>query len=158
MMVTFPFSAGYYIGRFCSFISSGGRRELFMTGKIISVCAMVLLALSSASAADVAGKWVAHVAGAQGQGDSEITLVFKVDGERLTGTINNSQQPGDVELSDGKVSGDEISFSLQRKIADNSMKVVWKGKISGDEIKFTRTIEGFGGGAPGTEITAKRGK
>jgi hypothetical protein len=116
---------------------------------------MVLLALSSASAADVAGKWVAHVAGAQGQGDSEITLVFKVDGEKLTGTINNSQQPGDVELNEGKVSGDEISFSLIRKIADNSIKVIWKGKIAGDEIKFTRTTEGFGAGA---EITARRAK
>lgn len=125
-----------------------------MRGKFIAVGAMVLLALSSAWAADVAGKWVAHVPG--GQGDSEITLVLKADGEKLTGTINNSLQPGDVEISEGKISGDEISFSLMRNIGGNEMKVVWKGKISGDEIKFTRTAQGGAGGAP-TEIVAKRG-
>jgi hypothetical protein len=72
----------------------------------------------------------------------------------LTGTINNTQAPGDVELNDGKVSGDEISFSLVRKIGNNDMKVVWNGKISGDEIKFTRTAQG----GAGAEIIAKRAK
>ncbi len=128
-----------------------------MRSKIISVGAIVLLALSPAWAADIAGKWVAHVPGAGGQGDSDITLVFKVDGEKLTGTINNTQAPGDVELNDGKVSGDEISFSLIRKIGNNDMKVVWNGKISGDEIKFTRTAQGGAGGAA-TEIIARKEK
>jgi hypothetical protein len=126
-----------------------------MRSKIISVGAMILLALAPVWAADVAGKWVAHVPGAQG--DSEITLAFKVEGEKLTGTLNNSQAPGDVEINEGKISGDEISFSLMRNIGGTEMKVVWKGKISGDEIKFTRTTEGGPGGPP-TEIIAKRGK
>lgn len=128
-----------------------------MRGKIISVGAIVLLALAPAWAADVAGKWVAQVPGAQGQGGAEITLVFKVEGEKLTGTLNNPQAPGDVEINEGKISGDEISFSLMRNIGGTEMKVIWKGKISGDEIKFTRTAQGGPGGAP-TEITAKRGK
>ena len=101
-----------------------------MRGRIISVGAIVLLALTSALAADVNGKWVAHVPGAQGQGDSDIALVFKEDGEKLTGTLNNSQAPGDVELNEGRVRGDEISFSLMR----NGLKIIWKGKISGEEI------------------------
>jgi hypothetical protein len=123
-----------------------------MRGKIILLSAIVLLALTSAWAADVNGKWIAHVPGVQGQGDSDIALMFKVDGEKLTGTLNNSQAPGDVELNEGKVSGDDISFSLMR----NGIKILWKGKISGDEIKFTRTVEGGGGLA--TEIIAKRTK
>jgi hypothetical protein len=121
-----------------------------MRGKIIWVGAIVLWALTSAWAADVAGKWVAHVPGPQG--DSDITLVLKVDGEKLKGTLNNSIAPGDVEINEGKISGDDVSFSLMR----NGIKIVWKGKLSGDEIKFTRTAEG-GGVAP-TEIIAKRGK
>jgi hypothetical protein len=125
-----------------------------MRGKIISVCAMVLLALAPAWAADVAGKWIAQVPGPQG--NTEITLVFKVDGEKLTGTLNNPQAPGDVEINEGKISGDEISFSLMRNIGGTDTKVVWKGKISGDEIKFTRTAGGPGG-AP-TEIIAKKAK
>jgi hypothetical protein len=141
------------------------RRKHFMKGKIISIGAVVLLALASAWAADVTGKWIAHAPGAQGQGDSEITLVFKVDGENLTGTLNNSLMPGDVVLNEGKLSGDDISFSLVRKFGENEMKIVWTGKISGDEIKFTRVAQGGmaggpggGGGAPPTEIIAKRAK
>ena len=133
-----------------------------MKGKIVSVGAILLLVVASAWAADVSGKWIAHVPAAQGQGDSDITLVFKVVDDKLTGTLNNTLMPGDVEIKDGKVTGDEVSFSLMRNIGGADMTVVWKGKISGDEIKFTRSTQGGaggrGGGAGGaaTEITAKR--
>ena len=137
-----------------------------MKGKIISLGAVVLMALTSAWAADVAGKWTATVPGAQGQGESTVTLALTVDGEKLTGTLNNTQAPGDVQIAEGKVSGDEISFSLTRDIGGTQTKVLWKGKISGDEIKFTRTTQGAAGPAAGaggrggaaTEITAKRAK
>jgi hypothetical protein len=124
-----------------------------MKSKVIAVATMVLLAATAAWAADVSGKWTAKVPGAQGQAESDVTFVFKVDGTNLTGTINNSQQPGDVEIKEGKISGDEVSFTLNRKIGDNELKVLWKGKVSGDEIKFTRTIGG-GAGAPGAGAPA----
>jgi hypothetical protein len=128
-----------------------------MKSKIILVGTMVLLALASAMAADVTGKWIATIPGAQGQGDANVTLVFKADGNNLTGTLNNSQMPGEVAISEGKISGDNISFSLMRKIGETDMKIVWKGKISGNEIKFTREAQGgAGGGAPAPEIIAKR--
>lgn len=128
-----------------------------MTRRIISAGAFVLLAVTSAWAADVSGKWTARVPGAQGQPESEITLVFKVADDKLTGTLNNSIAPGDVEIKDGKVTGDEVSFSLMRNIGGTELNVVWKGTVSGDEIKFTRSAQGGPGGAP-TEIVAKRAK
>ena len=128
-----------------------------MKSRILAAGTIALLFTMSAWAADVAGKWTAHIAGAQGQGDSDITLVLKVADDKLTGTINNSLAPGDVEIQDGKVSGDEVSFSLKRNIGGTDMTVQWKGKISGDEIKFSRTTQG-GAGGPATEITAKRAK
>jgi hypothetical protein len=130
-----------------------------MKALVLSVV-VVLLAAVPARAADVAGKWIAKVAGAQGQGASDITFVFKVDGEKLTGTLNNSQAPGDVELQEGKISGDDLSFSLTRNIGGTDMKVLWKGKVAGDEIKFTRSVQGAGGpgGGAATEITATRAK
>src|SRR6185295_5791543 len=157
------------------------KENYFMKSKVFAVGAIVLLTLTFAWAADVAGKWTAHVAGAQGQGDSDITLVRKVVDDKLTGTINNSLAPGDVEIKDGKISGDEIFFSLKRDIGGTETTVLWKGKISGDEIKFTRTTQGAGGaaaaggtggaaaggvggggggarGGAATEITAKRAK
>jgi len=133
-----------------------------MKGKVLSVGAMIvfvvaLLGVTSASAQNVAGRWTAKVPGAQGQGESDITLVLKVDGSTVTGTLNNSQVPGDVEIKEGKVTGDEVSFSLMRTIGQQEMKVLWKGKVAGDEIKFTRSAEGAAGGAP-TEIVARRAK
>ena len=86
-----------------------------------------------------------------------------MDGSNVTGTLNNSQLPGDVEIKEGKITGDEVSFFLMRTIGQAETKVLWKGKISGDEIKFTRSTEGGAAGAPGgggtpTEILAKRAK
>ena len=137
-----------------------------MKNRAIAVAALVLSAVTAAWAADVSGKWIAKVPGAQGQNESDVTFMFKVDGSNLTGTLNNSQQPGDVEIKEGTVTGDDVSFSLTRKIGDSELKVLWKGKVYGDEIKFTRSVGG-GAGAPGgaaggggatTEIVAKRAK
>jgi hypothetical protein len=130
------------------------RREHFMKSRIILISTMVLLALASAMAADVTGKWIATAPGAQGQGDSSITLIFKVDGNNVTGTLNNTQMPGEVAISEGKISGDDISFSLMRKIGETEMKIVWKGKISENEIKFTREAQGGMAGGPGGEAPA----
>lgn len=129
--------------------------------------------VGAAWAADVDGKWIAEAPSGQ-QGTSEITLVFKVDGETLTGTLDNSQMPGAIEIKDGTVKGDDISFHVLRSFGETEMKVVWKGKVSGDEIKFTRGIEGGmmgggpgggdqgspggGGAAAADEIIAKRAK
>ena len=137
------------------------KEKLFMKSNVLSVCAIVLLAVTPAWAQGVAGKWTAKVPGGQGGAESDVTLVLKVDGTTVTGTLNNSQMPGDVEIKEGKVTGDEVSFSLMRTIGQAETKVLWKGKIAGDEIKFTRSTEGGAaggaGGAP-TEITAKRTK
>jgi len=131
-----------------------------MKVRLFSAAVVCVLAAVPALAADVAGKWTGQVPAAQGQAESVITFVFKVDGDNLTGTINNSQQPGDVELKEGKVTGDDITFSLTRNIGGTDTKVVWKGTIAGDEIKFTRSVAGGAGPGAGavTEITAKRSK
>ena len=76
----------------------------------MSVAVGILLAATSTRAADVAGNWVGHVPAVQGQGESDITFTFKVNADNVTGTLNNSQAPGDIEIKEGKVSGDEISF------------------------------------------------
>jgi hypothetical protein len=90
-------------------------------------------------AADVTGKWTAQVPGRGGQ-TRETTFNFKVDGEKLTGTISGMQ--GDIPISDGKIKGDDISFIVTMSFGGNDVKMTYKGKVSGEEIKFTRTREG----------------
>ena len=114
--------------------------------------AVLLIVLASAWAADVAGKWTTKAQGA------DITLTFKVDGNTLTGTVDNSQA-GPTDIKDGKVDGDDISFHVVRKMGESEIKIEWKGKIAGDEIKFKRQAQGGGMGGPGggaEDITAKR--
>ena len=45
-----------------------------------AIAAAISMMLAGAWAADVTGKWVANVPGAQGQGESTVTLVFQVAG------------------------------------------------------------------------------
>ncbi|MFC1838179.1 hypothetical protein ACFL1N_01260 [Thermodesulfobacteriota bacterium] len=144
-----------------------------MKGKFISIGIISLLVLvTSAWAADINGKWVAKAPGGQGGGESEVTLIFKAEGKKLTGTLNNTLMPGEVAIEEGMIDGDKVSFSLKRNFGQSDMKVVWKGTIAGDEIKFTRGTEGGGMGGPGggmgggpgggpgasAEIIAKRAK
>jgi hypothetical protein len=122
-----------------------------MKTKHFLLSSFVLLALiASAWAADVTGQWKAQAQGA------DITLTFKVDGNALTGTVDNSMA-GPTDIKEGKIEGDEISFYVSRKINESEMKITWKGKVAGDEIKFTRKAEGGTGGAA-EEIVAKKVK
>ena len=112
----------------------------------------LLLAAVAAFAADVSGKWVAQVPGRNGQ-TREVTFNLKADGGSLTGTV--SGRGGDNPIADGKIDGDNISFTQTLEFNGNSVKLLYKGKISGDEIKFTRQRDG--GEGRGAEFTAKRG-
>jgi hypothetical protein len=120
-------------------------RKLMTTGVLFGLLAM------TAMAADISGKWTAEMPGRGGQ-TREQTFNFKVDGNTLTGTVSGRQ--GDVAISDGKIDGDQVSFTQTMEFNGNTMKMIYKGTISGDSIKFTRTREGGEGRAQ--EFTAKR--
>jgi hypothetical protein len=113
----------------------------------------VLLSIGVAVwAADVTGKWTALIPGRDGQ-MRETTFNFKLEGEKLTGTISGRQS--DVPISDGKLKGGDISFTVIQSFGGNEVKSSYKGKVAGDEIKFTRTREGSD---QSLEIIAKRAK
>jgi hypothetical protein len=104
---------------------------------------------------DVSGKWTAQVPGRDGQ-PQETTFTFKVEGDKLTGAVSGRQ--GDTPIADGKISGDEISFTVTRERQGATIKQLYKGKVSGEEIKFTRSVEGGQGNRPPVEFTAKKAK
>lgn len=112
---------------------------------MIRKISIVLLLAGVMAAADVAGKWSGEVPGRGGQG-ATATFVFKVDGEKLAGTMTGPQ--GEAEIQDGKVSGDKISFSM----TGGNAKILFEGAVSADQIKMTRTREG----GQGREFTLKR--
>lgn len=112
-------------------------------------CSLVLL-LTLAMAADISGKWAGDMPGRGGE-TSPTTFTFKVDGEKLAGSMTGPQ--GDVPLQEGKVVGNQISFSTTLDFGGNSVKILYKGSVSGDQIKMTREREGAG---QPREFTVKR--
>ena len=106
---------------------------------------MLLALVASALAADVAGKWIAESQGRNGP--TQTTFNFTVSGSALTGTV--SGRGGDTEITDGKIEGDDISFTVVRKMGEMEMKMLYKGKVAGDEIKMTMEMEGGMGGMGG---------
>lgn len=113
-----------------------------------------MLLTSLAFAADVTGKWAASMPGRNGQ-TRDVTYNFTVDGDKLTGTTTGFQGQ-DLAISDGKVKGDNISFTTKVEFNGNAFVMKYKGKVSDDEIKFT--MEREGGDQPAREFTAKRVK
>jgi hypothetical protein len=109
--------------------------------------ALLSLFAVTAGAADISGKWTSEAAGRDGT-PQVTTYTFTVSGTTLTGKVTTTR--GDQDITEGKVSGDEISFVVVRTMGDMSMKTTYKGKVAGSEIHLTREMAmPPGGGAPG---------
>jgi len=126
-----------------------GGRSNTVDGMKLLLTLMAIFALA-ASAADISGNWKGTAEGPNGA--IERTFTFKQDGTKLTGETVSSFT-GKSAISDGKVEGDAISFSITANFQGNEMKIGYKGKVTGDTIKLTSD---FGGGAQTIEWTLKK--
>jgi hypothetical protein len=91
---------------------------------------LVLLSTTLVFAADVTGAWKGEAKGPNGDG-FPLTFTFKQDGAKLMGTVTGPG--GDLDISDGKIDGDKISFT----VSVNGLTITHDGVISGDQIKLT---------------------
>ena len=115
--------------------------------------ALFALFAFSALAADISGNWKATAEGPNGA--LERTFTFKQEGTKVTGETTSSFT-GKSTITDGKVEGDAVTFTIAAKIGDQDVKLNYKGKIAGSEIKFTSEMAGGGGGGSPIEWTAKK--
>ena len=113
-----------------------------------------LIAAANAGAADVTGEWKAEF-------DTQIgvqkyTYTLKQDGDKVTGKANSdiAGEKREVELKEGKLDGDTITFVEIFDFQGNELRIEYKGKVAGDEIKFTRNVGEFAT----EEFVAKRGR
>ena len=98
-------------------------------------------------AADLNGKWTGVMKG--GNGDLDTTMMLKVDGEKLTGTVTNMY--GEEQITEGSVKGDAISFTIIA--GGGQFKLLYKGKVETDQIRFKVTVGDFGE----SDLIVKRG-
>jgi hypothetical protein len=115
---------------------------------------LILIILSAAAmAGDITGTW----AGTMSMGDNQFTLTysFKQDGGTLTGSVTPPN--GDaLPLSEGKVEGDKVSFTIKTEMNGGAVKFVVNGTVKGEEITLTTKSEGGGHDIPETPMTLKR--
>ena len=82
--------------------------------------------------------------------------VFKQDGAKLTGETTSSML-GKSTITDGKVEGETVTFTITASQQGQEMKLTYKGKIiSATEIKFAVEGGGMGGGGQAIEWDAKK--
>jgi hypothetical protein len=64
----------------------------------------------------------------------EVTLKLKQEGDKLTGTITGRNNT-ETEIKDGKVKGDEVSFTVEREFNGNKFVQKYTAKVDGDTMK-----------------------
>jgi hypothetical protein len=104
--------------------------------KYFSFVVGLLLLTSFAFGADINGKWSGTITGME----MTVDFAFKADGNVLTGThtVNGQTTP----FKDGKIDGNNISFTVALDMGGQETKIVHKGVISGDQIKMTYEMMG----------------
>ena len=121
---------------------------------LLCLCAGLVMALTAvtAHAADVSGKWTAEMTMPDG-GNFQLAFTFKQDGAQLTGTVQGPQ--GDpIEISNGKVDGNEISF----EVPVNGTTITHQGTISADGSEIKLTTKSDNPDFPAHDLTLKREK
>ena len=93
-----------------------------------------------AVSADLTGDWFVKMESPQ----DTVTYLFNFDvkGDSFTGTvkIKNKKEEGVGQVTDGKIDGDKIAFTLHVPIAGTPSTVSATGTVTGNEMKLT--IEG----------------
>ena len=115
--------------------------------RILGTATLMLLCGSILFASKFEGKWEGTIE--SDMGAMELTVVYKVDGDKLSGTFITDM--GMLDFSDGKVSGDtfEMSFEIDWNVIKQTGKLV-----NDDEILVTSED----GSGVEMEITLKRVK
>lgn len=117
-----------------------------MTKKLLFVTAILLVVAIGAFAADVTGKWTYEQAGRQGGPARQVTITLKQDGNTLTGEVPGFGRGGDnppppMQIKNGKVDGDKVSFEVVREFNGNTMTTKYTGTVSGNEMKLHMVTE-----------------
>ena len=119
------------------------QRNLFAS--LVTLAAGAVLALGAVdlkaadTKADPSGTWTWSVPGRNGGPGRKNTLTLKAEGDKVNGKLTTpgrqGGEPRSVDISDGKVKGDDVSFTVTREFNGNKMSQKYSGKLSGDSIK-----------------------
>jgi alcohol dehydrogenase (cytochrome c) len=117
---------------------------------------MRLPAICALGLALAGGLWGQPIASALGAGQATITgawrsvtpswwtsgwtVVLEADGGTVRGAVTNCPRAGAVEIFDGRVEGDTVTFKCRSE--DGQSTLAFTGRLAGDEIRFTWDLQG----------------
>lgn len=105
---------------------------------------MTVLSAWLAHAAELNGTWTASFDTQPGR--QSYLYELKADGGKVsgkaTGDINGGQRRT-VEIKDGTLNGDVVTFVEWMPFQGNEIRIQYTGKLAGDEIRFTRKVGDF---------------
>jgi hypothetical protein len=88
---------------------------------------------------DPTGTYIWTQAGRNGGPDRTNTLVLKLDGDKLTGKLTSPGRggaaPTPTDITDGKITGSDVSFSVVRSMGGNDVTIKYSGKVADGAIK-----------------------
>ena len=99
-----------------------------MIRKTVLTSALLCTLVVVCHAAAIDGRWEGTVKGPNGE--FNLVFNFKAEGEKLTGTVEGPG--GELQISDGKIKGDDLTFSV--KFGDNV--ITHEGKLVGETISM----------------------
>jgi hypothetical protein len=102
------------------------------------LCALLLLgALALVRAedkkVDPTGTWVWTTPGRGGGPERKFTLKLKIEDNKLIGkliTPGRGDQTTETEIKEGKIKGEEFSFTITREMGGNTMVTKYTGKLT----------------------------
>lgn len=98
--------------------------------KFFCALAFSLLAVATASAQSITGEWDASMNTPGGV--RSFRILFKQDGEKLTGTVK--REAGDAPL-EGTVTGNNVKFAYSISYGGNPITLTMTAVVAGDEMK-----------------------
>ena len=122
---------------------------------VVACCALVVCVLTtSLLAADATGVWKGEVKLPTGQALPFVARL-KQDGAKISGKLDGIGGAADVEIKDGKIDRDTITFSGVRQIGGADVKFNYTAKmVDADTIDF-KILRDDGTGAPLGSLTKR---
>ena len=122
---------------------------------VVACCVLVVCVLTtSLLAADATGVWKGEVKLPTGQALPFVARL-KQDGAKISGKLDGIGGAADVEIKDGKIEGDTITFSGVRQIGGADVKFNYTAKmVDADTIDF-KILRDDGTGAPLASLTKR---
>lgn len=118
--------------------------------RVICGCVALLLSVATPALAQtsVAGDWDVTIVSPQGP--NTVRVVFKQDGEKISGVFKS--QMGELPFEDGSLTGDDLKFAFTIPVQGMQLEITLTGKVEGSSMAGKAQFGTFGEG----DWTAKR--